>query len=90
MKSDYKINDFNVEFRSHFQERIKQREINMDRILHSLRDKYRLIKLYNNSGHELCTRAGGLTYFFQVRKNKIVLITALNKYAKHVKNAVII
>ncbi|MFW6281676.1 MAG: hypothetical protein ACOC1O_02625 [bacterium] len=84
------VANMNVEITDHFKERIESRNINIDSVLYSLNEKRSILKYYNNTGLELCYNAGRLAFFFEVREGKIVLITALDKHAVHIKKGTVI
>jgi hypothetical protein len=89
MYTGFNLFGLRVETTDHCDNRIKNRCINIKDIISTLK-KYPGIKKYNNTGKELCIRKQNLSLFIEIRFNKIVLITAINKYAKYVKEAVVI
>ncbi|MFW6008272.1 MAG: hypothetical protein ACOCP8_03305 [archaeon] len=84
------INEMKVEMTNHFKKRLKEREVSLDMILYTLRDKIKILRYYNNTGKELCYRSGDISYILEIRNRKIVLITVLNKYADYLKDAIAI
>jgi len=69
----------------HFKNRIKERDINIDRIIYNLRDIENELRLYNNTGKELCYEDSQYMIILQVRNNKVILITALDVSEKENK-----
>jgi len=85
-----KINEMKIEISEHACKRIKERNISIEEVLYTLRDKIKLIRLYKNFDKKLCYCSAHLSYVFVIKDNKIILITALNKYHSQLKNAAII
>jgi hypothetical protein len=84
------INEMEIELSEHACRRISERNVSLEEILYTLRDKIKLIRLYKNCDKELCYRSDHLSYIFAVKDNKITLITALNKYHNRVRNVLVI
>lgn len=89
MYTGFNLFGLRVETTDHCDNRINNRHININDIISTLK-KYPGIKKYNNTGKKLCIRKDDLSLFIEVRFNKVVLITALNKYARYVKEAIVI
>lgn len=85
-----KINDLRVELTNHAEDRLKERGVSLQSIAYILHDKYKTIKLYNNTGKVLCYISGLISMFFKIQNKCIKIITILDHEANYYKNAIVV
>ena len=68
----------------HFIERVVERGIDLDDIYHIINTEYERIRLYCNCG-KVAYISDRLTFVFEIRGNKIILITAIDEKKNNAK-----
>lgn len=89
MYTGYNVFGLRVDTTNHVDDRLYNRNISIYDIISTL-EQHPGIKKYNDTGQELCIRSKKLSLFLEVRLNKVVLVTALDRYAKYVKEAIVV
>lgn len=72
----------------HFDSRIKERDLNKEVIFSDVKRLNRKLVKYNNTGKEIAVvdKEHNLSFIMQVRYEKVVLITVINKADIKLKN----
>lgn len=83
------VNGYRIDTTDHFDKRLQQRDINLSDVVMAIKEHPEVFD-YNNTGKELCYRSKDISFIFQVRYRKIVLISGMSWFAKYVKNAIVI
>ncbi|MFW6272746.1 MAG: hypothetical protein ACOC2U_03095 [bacterium] len=83
------VNGFRVDTTDHFDDQMRERNIQLSDIIKAIKEHPEVFK-YNDTGQELCYRSDDVSFMFEVRFGKVVLITGMSWFAEYVRDAIII